>query len=115
MAVGCPTCHVENTEDSQFCKQCASPLHTVGNAPPLHTKTLESPVFIMKPGDVLADRYEVHEKIGEGGMGEVYRALDRNLDRQVAVKVLPSAFASPNIYILVPQSKGKPAYEMPAM
>ena len=37
--------------------------------------------------------YEISTQIGKGGMGEVYRALDPNLGRQVAVKVLPDTFA----------------------
>src|SRR5687767_16031113 len=38
--------------------------------------------------------YEVAAQIGSGGMGEVYRARDTKLDRDVAIKVLPSLFVA---------------------
>ena len=47
----------------------------------------------LQPGTTLGP-YRVTAKIGEGGMGEVYRARDTNLDRDVAIKVLPEAFTS---------------------
>jgi len=37
--------------------------------------------------------YEITAPIGEGGMGQVFRARDTKLDRDVAIKILPEAFA----------------------
>src|SRR5690349_22402796 len=39
-------------------------------------------------------RYEIRSKLGEGGMGEVYRAYDDKMNREVAIKVLPAALSS---------------------
>jgi hypothetical protein len=46
----------------------------------------------LRPGARLGP-YEITASIGEGGMGEVYRAKDTSLDRDVAIKVLPESFA----------------------
>ncbi len=47
----------------------------------------------LTPGTRLGP-YEIAAQIGVGGMGEVYRATDTTLNRQVAVKVLPESLAS---------------------
>ena len=38
-------------------------------------------------------RYQIHERLGQGGMGEVWRATDQQLKRDVAVKILPREFS----------------------
>ena len=39
-------------------------------------------------------RYQIHERLGQGGMGEVWRATDPQLKRDVAIKILPREFSS---------------------
>ncbi len=50
-------------------------------------------------GDVLADRYELEELVGTGGMSSVYRAHDRLLDRKVALKILHSHYGADEEYV----------------
>ena len=48
---------------------------------------------MIRIGMIIGDRYEIQEKIGTGGMSDVYRALDHKLNRPVAVKVLKQEFS----------------------
>ena len=50
-------------------------------------------------GEVLQDRYELRSLIATGGMGEVWRAQDRVLGREVAVKVLKSQFTGDPVFL----------------
>lgn len=47
---------------------------------------------MIKPGVFLQNRYEIINRIGSGGMAEVYKAKDHKLNRFVAVKVLRSEY-----------------------
>jgi len=58
------------------------------------TKTLETPVQELTRGSVFADRYEIIEKLGRGGMGHVYRVDDTKVKEEVALKLLNPEIAS---------------------
>jgi serine/threonine protein kinase len=54
----------------------------------------DEPTFMTLALGTRIGPYEITHLLGTGGMGEVYRATDTNLGRQVAIKVLPEAFAA---------------------
>ncbi|MGH3028378.1 MAG: protein kinase domain-containing protein, partial [Gaiellaceae bacterium] len=53
----------------------------------------------MRVGELIADRYELEELVGEGGMSSVYRAHDAVLERRVAIKVLHEHYSSDPEYV----------------
>src|SRR5262249_43059236 len=70
--------------------QCWLPLHTNGT---LRRNPERTPLMAIAVGTSL-DRYEILSLLGKGGMGEVYRARDPRLSREVAIKVLPSGLTT---------------------
>ena len=60
-------------------------------------------------GSYLADRYEILDKIGTGGMSDVYKAMDHILGREVAVKVLKQEFAEDVTFVTKFRSEAQSA------
>ena len=90
----CPKCDAENTQDSQFCKKCATSLNGVDESQRPITKTIETPREELTTGSTFAGRYQIIEELGKGGMGKVYRALDKKLNEEVALKLIKPDIAS---------------------
>ena len=95
MAVTCPKCRSENPDTKQYCADCGNPLPTVSREDlrPA-TKTLQTPVHELTTGSTLADRYQIIEELGHGGMGRVYKAFDTKIQEKIALKLIKPEIAS---------------------
>ncbi len=58
------------------------------------TETLEIPLHALPRGSTFAGRYEIVEELGRGGMGRVYRATDKKVGEEVAIKLLNPSIAA---------------------
>ncbi|MBW2144577.1 MAG: protein kinase [Deltaproteobacteria bacterium] len=90
----CPQCQFDNPDTQKFCGECATPLTSSGEPQPSFTRTLETPVEALTRGTLFADRYEIIEELGKGGMGKVYRVEDTKTQEEVALKLINSEVAA---------------------
>jgi len=85
----CPKCQNDNPSDTKFCGQCAAPLTAFVAAVEGRTETFQMHALReLETGAIFAGRYHVIEKLGRGGMGEVYKVLDKEINEVVALKIL---------------------------
>ena len=90
----CPKCQTDNTDSARFCSHCAAPLTSSGDVEHALTETLETSAHGLTTGTTFASRYEVIGELGKGGMGRVYKALDKEVNEEVAIKLLKPEIAS---------------------
>src|ERR1700741_5543220 len=99
----CPQCNYANSETSVACVKCATPLplgdQTLapggqGWSVPAGDVVISPSVLQLDPGTILGGRYEIVRLLGQGGRGAFYQAYDRDLERQVALKLIRSDLAA---------------------
>jgi len=90
----CPKCQADNPDDTLFCGKCGTKFDTEEEAPASLTKTIETPTEELTRGSVIADRYEVIEELGKGGMGKVFRVEDKKIKEEIALKLIKPEIAA---------------------
>ena len=90
----CSKCKTDNPTDSKYCKECATPLPVSEDIIVSKTETLETPKEELTTGSTFANRYQIIEELGKGGMGKVFKALDKKINEKIALKLIKPEIAS---------------------
>jgi len=86
--VKCPKCSLQNSETQKFCGDCGTSLSSDREGDVSRTMTIKLPAIPFPIGSIFAERYQIIEELGKGGMGRVIRALDKKLDEEIAIKFI---------------------------
>ncbi len=86
MAIKCPKCQTNNPDTLKFCGECGTQLPSLEEI--VVTETIEAPKIELTRGTTLANRYEIIEELGKGGMGRVYRVEDTKTKEELALKLI---------------------------
>ena len=94
--VNCLRCHNSVREDESFCGNCGQAVSppAVTHASPNETLEETARPIDSLVGQILDSKYELVQRLGEGGMGAVYRARRKHIGDEVAIKVLLDKFVS---------------------
>jgi serine/threonine protein kinase/Flp pilus assembly protein TadD len=84
----CPKCHSENPEGTFYCGKCATPLPSSKDISVSQTETLQTPIQELTTGSTFANRYQIIEELGKGGMGKVYKVFDQEVQARMALKLI---------------------------
>jgi serine/threonine-protein kinase len=92
MGIKCPKCHFDNPDTQRFCGDCGTQIIPLEEIPV--TETLGTPTEELTRGATFANRYEITEELGKGGMGKIYRVEDKKIKEHVALKLIRPEIAS---------------------
>jgi serine/threonine protein kinase/Tfp pilus assembly protein PilF len=94
MGIKCPKCQSNNPDTQQYCGECGTHLVSLEEIPASPTKTLEIPTEELTTGSTFAGRYQIIEELGKGGMGNVYKVLDKEVNAKIALKLINPEIAA---------------------